>query len=267
MGEKPADDVVQYWGSPGAAARILHAVRLELPEGAAPADLAGLDHVHSGGLLATKALADAAGIGPGIQVLDVGAGLGGPARWLASQFGCRVTCLDLTPEFCEAAVALTKLTRLTSLVEVVQGDALNTPFDDERFDVVWAQNAFMNISDKAQLFRELHRVLKPGGKLVFQEPMAGPNQPIHYPVTWADRPELSFLASPADCREWVEAVGFQVRRWEDVTTWLTTLPPQPDPHGLSFEIFVSELPLKANNNVRNRKEGRLLQWQAVCARP
>jgi SAM-dependent methyltransferase len=136
-----------------------------------------------------------------------------------------------------------------------------------RFDVVWAQNAFMNIRDKDRLFPELHRVLKPGGKLVFQEPMAGPNPPLHFPVTWADRPDLSFLVSPADCRGIIEAIGFRVSHWEDITSWLSRLPQQPNPHDLSFGIFIADLQLKASNNVRNRDEGRTLQWQALCVRP
>jgi sarcosine/dimethylglycine N-methyltransferase len=109
IGTECAGGFVQYWGSPGTAVRILDAVHRKLPEGAAAEDLTGLDHVHSGGLLATKALADVAGVERDMEVLDVGACLGGPARWLASQIGCRVTCLDLTPEFCQAAAELTEL--------------------------------------------------------------------------------------------------------------------------------------------------------------
>lgn len=118
-----------------------------------------------------------------------------------------MTCLDVTLEFCEAADALTKFTGLASLVAVRQGDALKTPFNDCVFDMVWAQNAFMNIEDKSGLFRELHRILKPGGKLAFMEVMGGPTgNPVYFPVPWADRPESSFLEPPDDYRKRLEAV-------------------------------------------------------------
>jgi ubiquinone/menaquinone biosynthesis C-methylase UbiE len=185
----------QRSGRPCLVERIMSATRLAFPEGANSDDLGDFDQFHPGGRAATEALAAAANPTQGSIVLDVGAGLGGAARWLAAHFECHVTCLDLTSEYCEAAEALTKFTGLASLVKVRQGDALKTPFDDGSFDMVWAQNAFMSIEDKAGLFHELHRVLKPGGKRIHgghgrTDPRAGL---LSCPVGGSTRVELSCL--------------------------------------------------------------------------
>jgi SAM-dependent methyltransferase len=173
--------------------------------------------------------------------------------------------VDITPEYCEAAEALTEFTRMTSLIEVRQGDALRTPFEDASFDLVWAQNAFMNIEDKRGLLREIHRVLKPGGKLAFMEVMAGPNrEPAYFPLPWADRPELSFLEQPDDYRREIEAAGLQVRLWEDMGPWLASMSGKPESHGLEWDVYVDNIAVKAPNSQRSRKEGMVVQWRGVC---
>ncbi len=190
MSKDRVQSVAGQYGRHGLAERIMTATRLAFPDGAASDDLGDFDQFHPGGRAATEALAAAADPKRGSIVLDVGAGLGGAARWLATHLDCHVTCLDLTPEYCEAAEALTDFTGLALLVEVHQGDARQTPFDDCSFDLVWAQNAFMNIEDKASLFHELHRVLKPGGKLAFMEVMAGPaGEPVKGPNSARSRKE------------------------------------------------------------------------------
>jgi ubiquinone/menaquinone biosynthesis C-methylase UbiE len=268
MSEKTVGSVAGQYGQRGLGERIMSAVRQAFPKGASSDDLGDFDHFHPGGRAATEALAAAADLARGSTVLDVGAGLGGPGRWLATHVDCRVTCLDITPEYCEAAEALTKFTGLESLVQVRQGDALHTPFDDQAFDLVWAQNAFMNIEDKSGLFKEMRRVLKPGGKVAFMEVMAGPvAEPLYFPLPWADRPELSFLEQPDNYRNKIEAAGLKVLLWEDMGPWLSSITGKPDSSGLEWDIYVDNLSVKAPNSARSRKEGRVVQWRAVCTRP
>src|SRR5262249_3155820 len=112
------------------------------------------------------------------------------------------------------------LTRLTGLVDKVdyrQGNALDLPFEDAAFDVVWSQNAAMNIADRERLYRGMRRVLKPGGKLALQEVAAGPGGPPHYPVQWARTPDISFLYSQDTTRKMLEVAGFYVVTWQDTT--------------------------------------------------
>src|SRR5689334_10536017 len=165
-----------------------------------PDDLAPLDQFHSGGMHTTKELAERLKPKAGEKVIDVGGGIGGPARTLATLYGCSVTVLDLTEAFCEAGAALTALTGLSDRVSFSHGDALDLPFPDASFDVAWTQHATMNVEDKERLYAEAHRVLRPGGRLSFHEVMAGPVQPIHFPVPWAREPAMSFLRPAAEVR-------------------------------------------------------------------
>src|SRR5262244_1499907 len=182
-----------------------------------PDDLAPVDEFHSGQRPATVRLAELVGFTGAERVLDVGSGLGGPSRYLAWRYGCRVSGVDLTAEFCRVAEMLTQRTGLVGRVDYRQGNALDLPFDDMSFDVVWSQNAAMNIADRERLYREMRRVLKAGGKLALQEVAAGPGGPPHYPVQWAREPSISFLYSQQATRQTLEAAGFRVLVWQDTT--------------------------------------------------
>ena len=182
-----------------------------------PDDLAPVDEFHGGQRPATVRLAELVGFAGTERVLDVGSGLGGPSRYLAWKYGCRVSGVDLTAEFVRVADMLTKLTGLVGKVDYQQGNALDLPFEGETFDVVWSQNAAMNIADRNRLYCEMRRVLKPGGKLALQEVAAGPGGPPHYPVQWAPTPDISFLLSQAATRSTLENAGFRVVTWQDTT--------------------------------------------------
>jgi ubiquinone/menaquinone biosynthesis C-methylase UbiE len=183
-----------------------------------PDDLAPVDEFHGGQRPATVRLAELVGFSGTERVLDVGSGLGGPSRYIAWHYGCRVSGIDLTAEFVRVAEMLTRLTRLVGRVDYRQGNALDLPFVDASFDVVWSQNAAMNIADRKRLYGEMFRVLRPGGKLALQEVARGPGGDPHYPVQWAREPATSLLLSQRETREKLETAGFRVLAWQDTTT-------------------------------------------------
>ena len=182
-----------------------------------PDDLAPVDEFHGGQRPATIRLAELVGFTGTERVLDVGSGLGGPSRYLAWRYGCPVSGVDLTAEFCRVAEVLTRLTGLVGRVDCRQGSALDLPVEDISFDVVWSQNVAMNIADRDRLYREMRRVLKPSGRLALQEVAAGPGGPPHFPVQWAREPAISFLLTPEVTRAKLEAAGFRVVTWQDTT--------------------------------------------------
>ena len=171
------------------------------PERVTVAQLAPVDNYHWHRLAGTLALARVAKITADDRVLDVGGGIGGPARQLAHRLGCSVTVLDITSEYCAVGETLTRWTHLADSVSFVHANALDVPFADGSFDVVWTQHASMNIADKSGLYREIARVVRPGGRFAFFDVLAGPNQPIHFPVPWASDPSFSFLLSPNETRD------------------------------------------------------------------
>ena len=211
----------------------------------------------------------------GMRVLDVGSGIGGPARTLAAEFGAAVVGLDLTEEFCRAATVLTDLVGLADRVTFRHGDALALPFPDARFDAVWSQNSIMNIPDHARLFAEMHRVLVPGGTLALEAVFAGAVEGVIFPTFWASAPELNFLMAPAAARALLGSAGFREVLWEDTTA--DTLdharrrqPPPPAPVAAPAlgrdTIVLEDVARKIENAVRNLEQARIVTVRAVLRR-
>jgi ubiquinone/menaquinone biosynthesis C-methylase UbiE len=182
-----------------------------------PEALEPYEEFHVGARPATLRLVELVQPTEGMRVLDVGAGVGGPARLLARRYGCRVTALDLTEEFCRLAEELTARTGLSEAVAVVQGDALDMPFPDAAFDLIWTQHASMNIADRERLYAGMRRVCAPDGRLALYDVLAGPNAPPRYPLPWADEPSISSLRTAEEQRALVVAAGFRELVWEDAT--------------------------------------------------
>ncbi len=189
------------------------------PEELTAGDLAAVDEFHVGGLEATQELAKQMELRAGLRLLDVGSGLGGPARYFAAEHGCRVTGIDLTEEFVRVADNLTKRTKLDGLVEFRQGSALELPFERDTFDRAYMIHVGMNIADKAGIFREVRRVLKPEGLFTIFDIMRTWNGrtgdgrsgdgAIRYPVPWALSEETSFVATVKEYRDALQGAGLR----------------------------------------------------------
>jgi SAM-dependent methyltransferase len=266
--------IERHYTKPDLAASIIAALEqagIDI-NGLKPEDLEPVDEFHMGRGEATFELARAAGLQSGLYVLDIGSGLGGPARRMAGEFGCRVLGVDITLEYCRAANRLTQRVGLSDHVAFGQADALHLPFPELTFDVVWTQHTAMNIADKSNFYAEMFRVLKPKGVLAIYDVLAGPLSPVRFPVPWAPSLETSFLVTPAALRRFIESAGFTVTGWRDRTAVVLkrltkpaskTHPVGPRPLGIHL-LLGPDGPLMVRNMVQNLQETRIALIEIVA---
>jgi SAM-dependent methyltransferase len=244
--------------------------------------LAPIDEFHTGGLAATRETVAALDPKAGDRVLDVGSGLGGPARLIAAQRECDVTGIDLTPEFVEVAQRLTERTGLSDRVRFVCADALALPFDDGAFDAAITQHVAMNIADRARLYAEIRRVIAPGGRFALYDVVAGDGGSLTFPVPWARDPEMNFLLTADETRAAVAAAGFEEASFADRTDtvvqgarfWTRIVdpppgaapdaPPEPPPRFDLRDVMGDDFPQLAANLRENLVEGRARVIQLVA---
>ena len=270
-------DVSRHYGNAGIAERILAALR-EVNGAAAAVTveaLSVLDHFHGRGIVATEELVALLKPEPGEHILDIGSGIGGPARWFAAKCGVYVTGVDLTPEFCAAAEALNRATGLADRVTIKNGSALALPVPDNAFDRAYSQNVIMNIADKPQFYREAFRALKPGGMLALSNLCIGRAGAVVYPVPWAETPATSFLATPEEMERDLRATGFEIVMFRDTSADI--LPANRrnrerlERDGLpalgTHLILGDRLRQMQINSSRNLEEGRVATIEALARKP
>ena len=237
-----------------------------------PADLAAVDEFHIRGRQATLELASRLKPTATDRVLDIGSGLGGASRALADTYGCHVTGIDLTEEYCRTARELAQWVGLEDYVTYQQANALDLPFPDGSFDIAWTQHVAMNIPDKATLYREACRVLKPGGVFALYDVLQGQGGEVIFPVPWAREPSISHLVTPQELRSLLEQSGFEVDHWQDTTAagreWFVEMNrrfQESGPPAVSFVLLMgSEFKEMAANQRRNLEENRIALIETIC---
>jgi SAM-dependent methyltransferase len=233
-----------------------------------------LDQFHLGGPAATRELAGKAEV-RGLPLLDLGCGIGGPSRMLAAEYGCDVTGLDLTEGYCAAARRLSRVVGLGERTRFVCASALDLPFAEGVWSMVWTQHAAMNIPDKARLYQEVARVLAPGGRFIMHDIVAGPGREPHFPVPWASTPAGSFLLPANEIHARLAGAGLVEDWWHDKTAESLTRirearaaaasgePEPPGPHLVMGPEFLE----MRRNLARNLEEGRVGVIEAIWRKP
>lgn len=235
-------------------------------------DLTPVDFFHIRGHQSTTELAERCEISSELRILDIGCGIGGTARLLASQYGCFVTGIDIIDEYCQTAVKLSSLLKLNDKTEFKTFDGSKFPFDDEKYDIVWTEHVQMNIEDKNKFYSEIYRVLKSGGKFVFHDVFRGNSDMVYYPVPWADDESISYLLSKNEIEQLLNKFNLKISFMEDKTeisaeafqksvenTKRKGLPP------LGLHLLMGENTIdKIENMALNLAEKRLTVIQSIC---
>lgn len=260
-----ARSIDAHYGSGNLAERI----RAALGTGPVSREsLAELDEFHLRGREATRELATLAGLAPDMRVLDLGCGLGGPARTFAAEFGCVVDGVEIVPSFCAAAELLNRLTGWTDRVTIHRADMRRLPFPAGSFDRAGTLHTLVNVPDLPGLLAEVRRVLAPGGAFFFYEVCRTGEAALDYPVPWASDAALDHAGTAESLRAAVEEAGFVLEAWNDVTSailaWFEALAsagrtgPRPKAPGPTLGLVMGpDAGLKSRNLRRNIASGRL----------
>lgn len=244
------------------------------PETVTLDDLAPVDEFHMGGRAATEAIADRLALGPSQHLLDIGSGIGGATRFLASRYDCRATGVDLNPEYIEVAKLLRQWTGLNDRVDYQVASATSLPFADAWFNAATMLHVGMNIPDKAGVMAEVLRVLRPGAVFVVYDVMqVGGGEP-RFPVAWAADASTSFLVSPGAYRQALSAAGFTVesetRRTELALEVFARMRARiaaggPPPLGLHI-LMGADAPAKVENLIEGLERGCFAPVELVARR-
>ena len=269
--------IADHWGRGDVYSRIVSALnKASKPLGSLTVeDLAPVDHFHARGLPATVELADRLHITAGQHIVDIGCGVGGPARYMAKRFQCTVSGVDITQPFVDTANMLTKLVHMEAQVKIQHGDGQHLPYPDACFDGGYTQHVTMNVPDRAIFFAEAYRVLKPGAPFALTEHGLGAKGHPHYPLPWSADGSGAYLVTPKETRAFLEEAGFEDIVVEDTGAKYDagykvmmekaekgTLPP------LGIHILLGETWLqKIRNAARNIEEGRTHPIQVICRKP
>jgi ubiquinone/menaquinone biosynthesis C-methylase UbiE len=274
MGHTMSEGVAEHYGGSGRLAdTIADSLRKAGKDtvGLGTADLASVDEFHIRGRKATLEIAALLNIDSSSRVLDIGSGLGGPARTVADTYGCFVTGIDLTAAFCEAATTLSGWVGLSDRVRFQQGDATALPFEDAAFDAAMSIHVAMNIAAKDRMYAEARRVLKPGARFVVYDVLQGEGGEVLFPVPWAREPSISHLATPDEMRTLLAAAHFKIMDVHDSTEesqrWFEELAVRQSQSApaVSFRTFMGEeFPVMARNQVVNLRDRRIRTVSYVC---
>jgi ubiquinone/menaquinone biosynthesis C-methylase UbiE len=269
------DDVASHYGGRGdladaIAERIRNAGKAL--DQLKTTDLATIDEFHIRGRKATLELAERMNLNKHSCVLDIGSGLGGPARTLVEACGCHVTGIDLTQAFCEAAAVMSDWVGLSNRVVFQQGDATNLPFADEQFDAAMTIHVAMNIPAKDKMYEHARRVVKPGSIFAVYDVLQGEGGDVLFPVPWARESSISHLATPDEMRTFLAAAGFRVLEEHDSTEeslmWFEAMNRRMATSGpplLTFQTFLgSDFVEMRRNQVRNLAERRIRTVTYIC---